>query len=372
VLGVIEDITEEEMLRRQVEKERAQQEMILRALVERNSYFALLNEAEELFHEIHRVIGGEKIEPESNECANLIRNVHTFKANAGFLYMYATAEAAHHFETALEEAMFLEDSEPVDEVSSKLQRAFNTEVEIISNALGHGWMNQQEIHEVEIEAVERALWLAKQNHPDDTELIETLDEMARLPLASLFNRYIHIAPQLAERRGKMVRVQIEHNEIAVHREIYTSLNDSLNHMIRNIIDHGIEAPSYREQAGKDPHGEIRLAARMEGEELIVHVGDDGDGIDYDKIRERAEELGWIEPGSQLSRKETTQLLFRDGFSMAMAKTATSGRGVGLSAVRKRIKEMGGSIVLSTRRQGGTEFKLKLPMVAAGAVARESR
>jgi len=372
VLGVMQDITEEEMLRRQVEKERAKQEMILRALVERNSYFALLNEAEELFSEIYRVIGGVRIDMEGDEYTILIRNVHTFKANAGFLYMSETADAAHHFETALEDARFLEDSEPVDEVAEKLRRTFNKEVEIISNALGQGWMKHHEVHEVEIGTVERALTLAKRNHPDDAELIETLDEMARLPLSQLFNRYMEIAPQLAARRGKMVKVRLEHNGVAVHREVYTCLNDSLNHMIRNIIDHGIEIPGYREKAGKDPHGEIRLAAHTEGDELIVHVADDGAGIDCEKVRERAEELGWIESGVQLSAKEVTQLLFRDGFSTAMVKTPTSGRGVGLSAVLRRIKEMGGSILLSTRQQEGTEFKLKLPMVAAGAVAHESR
>lgn len=372
VLGVMKDITEEEMLRRQVEKEREQQEMVLRALVERNSYFALLNEAEELFSEIHRVIGGVKIDTETDEYTILIRDVHTFKANAGFLYMAATADAAHHFETALEDAMFLEDSDPVDEVAAELRRAFNTEVEIISNALGHGWMQHHEIHEVKLGTVERALWLAKQNHQDDAELIEILDEMARVPLAQLFNRYQEIAPQLAARRGKMVKVQVEHNGIAVPHEVFTCLNDSLNHMIRNIIDHGIEIPRYREQAGKDPYGEIRLAARADGNELIVHVSDDGAGIDCDKVRERAKELGWIESGVQLGSKEITQLLFRDGFSTAMVKTATSGRGVGLSAVLRRIKGMGGAILLSTRQQEGTEFKLKLPMVAVGVVAHEGR
>jgi chemosensory pili system protein ChpA (sensor histidine kinase/response regulator) len=142
------------------------------------------------------------------------------------------------------------------------------------------------------------------------------------------------------------------------------MSGPFEHLLRNSVVHGIESPERRRSAGKDPTGRIVVQVAQAGNEVAVEFGDDGGGFDYQRIRERAESRGLIEPHAELSDAELAQLVFSPGFSTAETVSELAGRGVGLDVVRAEVNAMGGRIETQSARGQGTRFRLLLPLTTA--------
>ncbi|MFC0242237.1 chemotaxis protein CheA [Rhodopseudomonas telluris] len=185
-----------------------------------------------------------------------------------------------------------------------------------------------------------------------------------VPIGSLFGRFRRLIHDLSRDLGKPVEFVTTGEDTELDKTMIECLADPLVHLIRNSIDHGIEAPSARAAAGKPEQGRIELAAVHAGAQVLVTVKDNGGGLNTARIRAKAEEQGLIAPGATLSDHEIHQFLFHPGFSTAQTISALSGRGVGMDVVKRTIENMRGSIDLSTVPGQGTTVTLRLPLTLA--------
>ncbi len=191
-------------------------------------------------------------------------------------------------------------------------------------------------------------------------LEERLVELRMVSLTQTFTRASRLASKLARELGKSVQVEVSGRDTQLDKTIVDRIADPLYHILRNAVDHGIESPTLRKIAGKKPAGKVIIESRLEGARAIVSVSDDGAGIDVERVRRRAVEIGAISGGEELSDEETVRLIFRPGFSTAEEVSAVSGRGVGLDAVEKTIFDLGGEIRVTSEKGKGAKFELVVP------------
>lgn len=187
-----------------------------------------------------------------------------------------------------------------------------------------------------------------------------------LPISTLFDIFPRMVRDLARERGKEITLRIEGADSEVDRHVLEAVKDPLTHLLRNAVDHGIESPMARENAGKPPEGTIFLRAVQKGSTIVLEVIDDGSGIDLKRVRGSAVEQGFLtgQEAAGLSDGEATQLIFRSGLSTRAQATDLSGRGVGLDVVRQNLEELHGLIHVNTTRGQGTTFTLTLPLTLA--------
>jgi two-component system, chemotaxis family, sensor kinase CheA len=186
------------------------------------------------------------------------------------------------------------------------------------------------------------------------------------PLGTLWNQLPRLVRDMAGQCGKQIVIDMEGSEIELDRTILESIKDPVTHILRNAIDHGIESPAKRTQAGKSATGHIRLRAWQEGGRVHVEISDDGAGIDLPRVRQRAVERGLItaEQAATMSERQLASLVFTAGFSTTDTVTNISGRGVGLDVVRTNIEGIGGGVDLQGVSGEGTTLKINLPLTLA--------
>ena len=185
------------------------------------------------------------------------------------------------------------------------------------------------------------------------------------PVWQVFDRFPRLVRDLARELGKQVAFRVEGKEIELDRAILDELGDPLLHLLRNAVDHGIEAPAERRRRGKPPEGEIVLVAMRERASVAISVSDNGRGIDRGKILQRARRDGLVDAHAEaLSDDQLLRVLARPGFTTAEAVTSVSGRGVGIDVAMTRIRALGGTIEIRTELGKGTTFVLRLPVTLA--------
>lgn len=182
-----------------------------------------------------------------------------------------------------------------------------------------------------------------------------------IPLRQTFQRMTRIVRDTAQKTGKRVRLSLSGEETEIDKTLTDELADPLMHVLRNAVDHGIEAPAERQALGKPVEGLIQLSARNQGGKIVVEVTDDGKGINKARLLERALELGLAKPGVSYSEQEISRFILLPGFSTNRQATEISGRGVGLDVVAKSIERLGGSLEISSHEGLGSTFTLCLPL-----------
>ena len=197
-----------------------------------------------------------------------------------------------------------------------------------------------------------------------TELRETSMGMRTLPLRSTFERFKRLVYDLSRSLHKEVELSCDGGDTELDKTVIDQLNDPLMHLIRNSMDHGIEAPEARRAAGKRPTGTIRLSARHAGAQVLVCVSDDGKGIDREAVRARAIEKGLVAADARLSESELFSFILAPGFSTAREVSNVSGRGVGMDVVRRNVEALRGSIEIDSQPGAGSTVTLRLPLTLA--------
>ncbi len=188
------------------------------------------------------------------------------------------------------------------------------------------------------------------------------------PFARIVPRLQRLVRQLADELGKPVQLLEPVSPVALDRGQLDALVAPLEHLLRNAMDHGIERPAQRQQAGKVVPGTLRLALQREGNALVLCVEDDGAGVDRAAVRQRAEASGLLQPGQPLEDAALLQLVFEPGFSTARQLTQISGRGVGLDVVRASVQQLGGSVWLESVPGQGSRVVIRLPVTASAGRA----
>ncbi|MGA2162519.1 MAG: chemotaxis protein CheA [Methanoregula sp.] len=199
-----------------------------------------------------------------------------------------------------------------------------------------------------------------------SELQNLMMAIRMIPLSHIFNRLPRVARDVAQYDHKDVEFVMEGGETELDRSVMDGLNDPLLHLIRNAVNHGIEAPEIREKAGKPRKGLVRLSAHRDRDNVIIELVDDGAGINVEKVKKKAVEKGLItaEAAETLTADQAIDLLFQPGFSTADKITDISGRGVGLDVVKRAIESLKGTIKVETTPGKGSTFELLLPPTMA--------
>ncbi|NET61536.1 MAG: hybrid sensor histidine kinase/response regulator [Symploca sp. SIO2E6] len=184
-----------------------------------------------------------------------------------------------------------------------------------------------------------------------------------LPLSEVLNRFPRILRDLSNKYHKPVNLKLSGMGVLVDKAVLEKLYDPLLHLLRNAFDHGIEPPDSRQQSGKSETGQIQLTAYHKGNSTIIEINDDGQGIQTERIRQRALEREWfsVEELDDMKETDLLDLIFEPGFSTVAQVTELSGRGVGLDVVRSELRSLKGSVTVTSSRNRGTTFTLKLPL-----------
>lgn len=187
-----------------------------------------------------------------------------------------------------------------------------------------------------------------------------------VPIEQIFNRFPRMIRDLSTSLGKEVKLDIEGAGIELDRTVLDVISDPLLHILRNAIDHGIEAASEREETGKPKQATIKIAASRIGDRIAIEISDDGKGIDIERIRAKALEKKIISDAEsrQMSEDEIINLLGTPGLSSASKVTEISGRGVGMDVVFRQVQSVGGNVQIKTRKGFGTTFTLVIPLSLA--------
>ena len=196
------------------------------------------------------------------------------------------------------------------------------------------------------------------------EVRDSALELRMVQIGGTFNRFQRVVREVSAQLGKQVALEISGAETEIDKTMVERLNDPLLHLVRNAIDHGIELPEVRTAAGKPPQGSLSLRARHESGSIIIEIGDDGRGIDRDRVRRKAIERGLITADASLRDAEILELLFAPGFSTAEAVTDLSGRGVGMDVVKRNIEQLRGTVELASEPGKGSTVRMRLPLTLA--------
>lgn len=186
------------------------------------------------------------------------------------------------------------------------------------------------------------------------------------PIGRLFQKYPRIARDLARNLGKDVELVLEGEETEIDKTMIEDLADPIIHLIRNAVDHGVEEAAERSANGKPIKSIVKLSAQQEGDHIVIQVSDDGRGMNAERLRAKALEKGLIsdEEASSMDDRQSYNLVFLPGFSMAAKVSDVSGRGVGMDVVRTNIQKLNGSIDIRSQIKKGTTFVINLPLTLA--------
>lgn len=198
----------------------------------------------------------------------------------------------------------------------------------------------------------------------NTELQEGLMRTRMVPFLSLAARMRRIVRQTSQELGKKAELELSGAEGEMDRTVVDRIVAPLEHMLRNAISHGIEAPEQRIANGKPAAGTIRITLERESSDVVLRIADDGAGISIDTIRNKAIQRGLMEAGAELSDTEVLQFILETGFSTAEKVTQVAGRGVGMDVVNSEVKQLGGSLHIGSELGRGTTFTIRLPFTLA--------
>ena len=332
---------------------------------------------------------------DTDPAEEIFRALHTIKGMAASLDFAATAERVHAAESSLSEvrrgdehattAWLRRFEQALDEVSSASEEAIaeaggvsSTDAPVVNRGprivrvdldrldallgdLGALVTARQELERRAaadaMSPVSRAATLMAGRLDS---LQDRILDVRLAPLGEVFERIPALVRDVARQLGKEISVDVSGDTLEVDRAILDQLAEPLLHLLRNAVDHGIEMPEVRRDAGKRPAGRIVVSARQDGDAVIIDITDDGRGIDREAVARKARAMGILDQEGVLSDDGLLGMLERPGFSTAEQVTEISGRGVGLDVVVARMRDVGAALSLTTVVGHGTVFSLRLP------------
>jgi len=196
------------------------------------------------------------------------------------------------------------------------------------------------------------------------ELQEGVMGIRMLPMNHAFGRFTRLVRDTGQRLEKLVRLEVTGGDSELDKSMIEKLVDPLTHLVRNALDHGVEPPAERRDRGKAETAVLSLHAQHRGGNIEIRVGDDGRGVDPERVERRAREAGLIREGEAVTLERATELIFEPGLSTAEQVNDLSGRGVGLDVVRKNIMALNGTLSVETWPGQGTSFVIRLPLTLA--------
>ncbi|VAW94067.1 Signal transduction histidine kinase CheA [hydrothermal vent metagenome] len=196
------------------------------------------------------------------------------------------------------------------------------------------------------------------------ELQESVMRIRMMPISFAFQRFPRLVHDLSQTFGKQIELKLSGENTELDKTVMEKIGDPLVHLVRNSLDHGIEAPDIREENGKPVTGTIELNAFHQGGNIVIEIIDDGAGLNKERILNKAIDKGLAKANDFLPDDQIYDMIFRPGFSTAEVVTDVSGRGVGMDVVRRNIRSLGGSIEVRSESGVGSKFTIRLPLTLA--------
>ncbi|MBN2560723.1 MAG: chemotaxis protein CheW [Phycisphaerae bacterium] len=188
--------------------------------------------------------------------------------------------------------------------------------------------------------------------------------MRMIPIGATFHKMARLVRDVSRKAGKKVELSISGEDTEMDKNMIQQIGDPLVHMVRNAVDHGVESPEERREAGKDEVGHVHLRAFHQGGNIVIEIMDDGKGLDPKALIAKGIEKGIVQPGEDLTDQQAFALVFAPGFSTAKQVTDISGRGVGMDVVRRNIDQLRGKVEISSELGKGSTFAILLPLTLA--------
>ena len=353
VLGIMTDITLQLLLK---EKEEKLRNMVFQILSHQKFFSSFLKEAEEVFQTFSRL---EKVENKDYE--TLQRMIHTFKGSASFFAFEATHTAANDFENYISGKIACNETIDIPSQASSLKKAYKDESGIVLNLFGEQWLNR--IDQVSIpyhHYLQLEESIAKK-YGSDNEIFGSVQQFRRISLHALLAPYPPMSQRLAKSLGKEVKpLEIRGDDIQILPEIYDDLLCTFAHLVRNMIDHGIETPLERKKKNKPDQGEVFIDIKVHHDGMEISFIDDGRGISVQDIEAIGRRKGILSDDKIYNSDEVLGLLFLRDFSTAENLTEISGRGLGLWAVKTEIDRLKGRLSIETAIDKGTSISMFVP------------
>ena len=240
-------------------------------------------------------------------------------------------------------------------------------LETLMNLAGELVLSRNQLQEAIAGGDRRAMQTGAQRLNFVTSELQAAIMLTRMqPVGNIFNKFPRVVRDLARELGKDVNLEISGRDVELDKTLIEGLSDPLTHMVRNAVDHGVEAPEPRQRAGKPKAGTVWIKAYHEAGQVVVEVADDGQGIDPDQVAAAAvaKKLATPEQVRGMSPKEKMGLIFLPGLSTAAKVTDISGRGVGMDVVKTNLDKLGGKVEIESEPGKGSSFIIRLPLTLA--------
>jgi len=248
------------------------------------------------------------------------------------------------------------DIEKLDNLMNQVSELLIAKNSLVSVSSSENGIGGNQVFRENVESLERIT----------TNLHESVMKVRMVPIESVVNKFPRMIRDLSRTLNKKMELYMTGEDTELDRTVVDQIGDPLQHLLRNSADHGLETAEVRKERGKPETGTIFLNAYQEGNNVIIQVGDDGNGIDVEAVKAKAVERGVItqEQADVMTQKEAVNLLFMPSFSMAKQITDISGRGVGLDVVKSNIEALGGDVEVKTKLGEGSTFTVRLPLTLA--------
>ena len=366
IMVIIRDISEKLALQNKLEREKELFEKIVKLMANSEDFFELRDDYYIFWKRIETQWPSMKRETQetySEWIKEVYRQIHTFKGNFASFGFKHVVKRLHELETTLSASDRPEIKEHVirnREYASWLEEEMKSVYDYISPEI---FNKQIEINEKKksLKRIRRLL----EGSPDEEMLQEArslLSDIEQTTFGELFESTKDLVLTTANRLNKALKtIEVSGSDVIVDRMRLKPLAKNWIHLFRNILDHAVEEPEKRVRKGKDPYLSITVSARRNRNGLVIEIADDGAGIDQDRIFERAIQKGFVDESDiEKGRLTLEDILFMEAFSTKDRPTEISGRGVGLSAVKRAVDEISGEITVSSEKDRGTVFRITVP------------
>lgn len=340
LLVILTDVTEKLAHQHVEELQREVLHVFDRIMHDRAGFLEFLDEARKLVSAI--------LDPAALDHTTLARVIHTLKGNTGVFGMFSIAQLCHDMEEHMADTQEPPSVEQLNGLRSHWEELESNLAKFLGD-MDRGL----ELSDTQYEEVLHAAL----NGVTGAPLVHIIKAWRLEPTEPRLQRLGEQAGQIAQRLSKGdLQIEIAANDVRLKPDTWAGFWSSLVHVIRNCVDHGIEPPAERIEAGKAEHGTFRLTTAMTSDRFVVEVADDGRGIDWNRIRAKAEQLGL----PSASHDDLVSALFHDGLSTRDQASEYSGRGVGMSAVKAEVEQLGGSVEITSQPGQGTTFRFSFP------------
>ncbi len=369
IMVILTDITGKYQLEKRMEEEKSILKMVVKAVVSYNDLTETIKDYQQFCLQKSKEILESSLSVEE-KLYEFFRNVHNFKGNFSQLDMFNIVERLHQFETAL--SVFKDKTPQLSlEDLKRFLDAYGmadwleTDLRILKEILGERFFlseNTRYVDTAKLMEIEKKM-AAILSPIECGILLPQLRALRHKPFKELLSSYPEYVARLSERLEKpLTPMVIDGGDFLVDTDKYAAFTRTLVHVFRNALDHGIETPDDRFMAGKSENATVSCSISLEGGQLRIKIADDGRGVDIERIRRIAADKGMLsETGIENSQdSELLQLIFRDELTTRTSVSELSGRGIGLSAVKKELDALGGTVTVTTAAYKGTSFDFFLP------------